>query len=68
MKVFVSIIAAYLLGFLLTYGHAYNHRPKTDVIFGVEVQVSDGAKAFDSFWIAAFWPLYLSIKAWEKNQ
>lgn len=65
MKIICSIIAGYFLGFLVTYGHAYNTRPTTGKIAGLEYTVSAGHRAIDAFGISVFWPLYLSTIAWE---
>ena len=57
MKGLIAALAIYLTGFLTAYGHAYNHRPDN----------FEGAKAAESFVIALFWPLYLSVKVFEKG-
>ncbi len=68
LNVFFSFVLAYFLGFLITYGHAYNSRPDMNRVAGTEIyyKVSEASKAFDSLFISAFWPLYVSTIAWEK--
>lgn len=60
------LIIAYAFVALITYGHAYNTRPDTrPITMGLELRMSITEKAIDSMFIAAFWPLYVSINMWK---
>lgn len=68
LNLFFAFFLTYLIGFLIAYGHVYNSRPETEKVAGTEIyyKVPRGTKAFESFFIAAAWPLYVSTIAWEK--
>jgi hypothetical protein len=63
------LIIAYAFVAMITYGHAYNTRPDVQPMFtGQEIKQSTTEKAIDSIFIAALWPLYVSINMWEGKQ
>ena len=57
----------YLLGILVTYGHAFNDYPDTGEYLGRTLSISSEEKAIGSAFIALVWPLYVSVKVWEKK-
>lgn len=60
------LIIAYAFVAMITYGHAYNTRPETrSTMTGYELHMTVTEKAIDSVFIAALWPLYLSINMWK---
>lgn len=65
----VGIVFGYMLGFVLTFGHAYNAVPDTQIdSFGgreYTVHNSAGVKAVGAFLASMGWPLYWSARAWR---
>jgi hypothetical protein len=66
-KIILCAIAFYLLGVLVTYGHAFHHRAKTYKIMDTTIERGDSEKAAEAFIVSLAWPLYLSVKVWEKE-
>lgn len=58
MKAITAIIASYIIGFVVIYGHAFNARPNHYLL---------GEKVVESIVISMAWPLYASVKLWEKG-
>lgn len=65
MKSIIAFISIYITAFLITFGHAYTTADKTREFAGYTINVSKGMRAADAFMSAMFWPLYVSILAWE---
>lgn len=59
---FEIVVAVYLAGMVVTYGH-YVTRSDDCGWSGRECQ---GFRVFTGLYVAMTWPLYLSIKAWER--
>lgn len=53
---FWMIPVAHTIGFVITYGHAYNNILNGDM---------PGAKAVGAFFVSLFWPLYWSAEFWS---
>lgn len=55
-------LAAYLAGAVVAYGH---YVTRSDAC-GASGGGCEGFRTFAGLYVAATWPLYLSIKAWER--
>ena len=68
-RTLVGIVLSYVLGFIFTFGHAYNNVPDTQVermgSMEYTVQNSAGIKAVGAFLASMGWPLYWSARAWK---
>lgn len=61
-----ALVVAYLLGGLVTFGHAYNTRPATYTTWNGQIVYStQGQRTVDSIVCAVLWPLYASATVWE---
>ena len=61
-------IAAYALIAMLTFGFAFNNQPPTmKTIGGIERATQDADRFFIGAISGIFWPLYLSVKIFEKQ-
>jgi len=65
----VGIFFAYILAFILTFGHAYHSIPEVEQkeFAGQMYTVHNGAgiRSTGAFLSSVFWPLYWSVKVWE---
>lgn len=55
MKVLISLLAAYVAAFIVTFGHAYQQIGSTLA----------GENAVGAFFSSLFWPLYWSVQVWK---
>ena len=55
MKLVISLFTAYIIAFIVTYGHAYH---KVGSTFA-------GENAVGAFVSSIFWPLYWSVQVWK---
>jgi hypothetical protein len=55
MKVIISLAAAYIMAFIITYGHAYSMMESPWV----------GENVVGAFLSSLFWPLYWSVQLWK---
>jgi hypothetical protein len=55
MKAIITILAAYITAFTVTYGHAYNAMGFAWI----------GENAVGAFVSSIFWPLYWSVQMWK---
>lgn len=66
--VFVAFVL-YVLGFVFTFGHAYNKTPDIErqTFGGIEYTVHNGpgTKTAGAMVASMFWPLYWSAQAWK---
>jgi hypothetical protein len=60
-------IAAYALVGLLVFGFAFNNQPPTKQWAGTVLATNDSDRFFVGFLSGIFWPLYLSVKIFEKQ-
>jgi len=65
MKSIIAFISIYITAFLITFGHAYTTADKTREFAGYTINVGKGTRTTEAFISAMFWPLYVSILAWE---
>lgn len=65
MNLFHKILAAHVVAVIITFGHAYTTSDKTRQFIGQEIQISKAQRAGDAIMCAVWWPLYVSILAWE---
>jgi hypothetical protein len=65
----IVVILGYLLGILITFGHAYKSIPDTETgYFGGEPYTMHngvGTKVTGSFLSSIAWPLYWSVQVWR---
>lgn len=63
------VFITYVLGFLITFGHAYNQVPDTETgrWGGVEYTITNGVstKALGGMLCSVAWPLYWSARIWK---
>lgn len=52
----LTYVGAYILGFVVTYGHAFNNVLQT---------AYPGERAVGAFLVSAPWPLYWSVQLWS---
>jgi hypothetical protein len=67
MKKAPYFIAVYVLVALFTFGHAFNNRPPTTQAWGQMRPTTDADRFFAGAASGIFWPMYLSVKFFEKQ-
>ena len=68
-RTLAGIFLSYILGFVFTFGHAYNAVPSVEKAHfgGAEYVVHNGVgtKTTGAFLASMVWPLYWSAQAWK---
>ena len=68
-RTLTGIFLTYVLGFIFTFGHAYNAVPTVEIghFGGTEYTIHNGpaTKAVGGFLSSTMWPLYWSAQAWK---
>lgn len=62
-KTFSVICVTYILGFVISFGHAYGTAPAERITFtGQTMPNTNDQKATTAVMCAMFWPLYVSVE------